>query len=70
MKKTIATLSGQHATIKCCGQLVLTHDPAPKAFEYIIEKFEAENPDVTVEWNLFDHATVGNTNPPDVANWY
>ena len=33
-----------------------TSDPAPKkAFEMIIKKFEAENPDVKVEWNLFDH---------------
>ncbi|MBL54860.1 MAG: sugar ABC transporter substrate-binding protein [SAR116 cluster bacterium] len=63
------------------GTLVIntdTSDPAPKkAFEMIIKKFEAENPDVKVEWNLFDHEGYKqsirnflNTNPPDVANWY
>ena len=73
---SIATASNAFA-----GTLVIntdTSDPAPKkAFEYIIEKFEAENPDVTVEWNLFDHEGYKqsirnflNTNPPDVANWY
>jgi multiple sugar transport system substrate-binding protein len=85
MKKTIAALLA--AVVACgttstmAGTLVLntdTSDPAPKkAFEYIIEKFEGENPDVTVEWNLFDHEGYKqsirnflNTNPPDVANWY
>ena len=63
------------------GTLVINtdpSDPAPKAaFEWIINKFEEENPDVTVEWNLFDHEGYKqsirnflNTNPPDVANWY
>ncbi|MGB2491632.1 MAG: ABC transporter substrate-binding protein, partial [Candidatus Puniceispirillum sp.] len=55
-----------------------TSDPAPKeAFEKMIKKFEAENPDVTVEWNLFDHEgykqSIRNfltTDAPDVANWY
>ena len=43
----------------------------------IIKKFEEENPDVTVEWNLFDHEgykqsirNFVNTDPPGVANWY
>lgn len=63
------------------GTLVIntdTSDEAPKkAFEFIIKKFEAENPDVKVEWNLFDHEGYKqairnflNTSPPDVANWY
>ena len=47
------------ATVASAGTLVIntdTSDPAPKeAFEKMIKKFEAENPDVTVEWNLFDH---------------
>ncbi len=63
------------------GTLVIntdTSDPAPKAaFDLIIKKFESENPDVKVEWNLFDHEGYKqsirnflNTDPPDVANWY
>ncbi|MDB2324496.1 extracellular solute-binding protein [Alphaproteobacteria bacterium] len=85
MKHTIAallaTVSISVASSAFAGTLVLntdTSDAAPKkAFEYIIEKFESENPDVTVEWNLFDHEGYKqsirnflNTNPPDVANWY
>lgn len=41
------------------GELVIntdTSDPAPKAaFEALIEGFKAENPDIEVTWNLFDH---------------
>jgi len=63
------------------GELVIntdTSDPAPKAaFEALIAGFEAENPDVTVTWNLFDHegykTSIRNfltADAPDVANWY
>ena len=53
-------------------------DPAPlAAWDYIVEKFEAENPDVKVERNNFDHEgykqAVRNflvTSPPDIFNWY
>ena len=69
------------ATAASAGTLVIntdTSDPAPKeAFEKMIKKFETENPDVTVEWNLFDHEgykqSIRNfltTDAPDVANWY
>ena len=61
-------IGDQHRYVRPCTK---------KAFEMIIKKFEAENPDVTVEWNLFDHEGYKqsirnflNTNPPDVANWY
>ncbi len=63
------------------GELVIntdTSDPAPKAaFQAAIDGFEAENPDVTVTWNLFDHegykTSIRNfltADAPDVANWY
>ena len=53
-------------------------DPAPlAAWDYIVEKFEAENPDVKVERNNFDHEgykqAIRNflvTSPPDIFNWY
>ncbi len=84
MKKIITTLLlifGFTFSTSYAGTLVIntdTSDPAPKAaFEMIIKKFEEENPDVTVEWNLFDHEGYKqsirnflNTDPPDVANWY
>jgi len=55
-----------------------TSDPAPKAaFEELIAGFEAANPDVKVEWNLFDHegykTSIRNfltADAPDLANWY
>ena len=84
MRKILATLiaiTSLGYSSAFAGTLVIntdTSDPAPKAaFEWIINKFEEENPDVTVEWNLFDHEGYKqsirnflNTNPPDVANWY
>ncbi|MEG3662521.1 ABC transporter substrate-binding protein [Celeribacter halophilus] len=53
-------------------------DPAPKAaFEQLVAGFEAENPDVTVEVNTFDHegykTAIRNfltADSPDLANWY
>ncbi len=55
-----------------------TSDPAPKAaFEQLIADFEAANPDVKVDWNLFDHegykTSIRNfltAEAPDLANWY
>ncbi|MDP6967508.1 MAG: extracellular solute-binding protein [Gammaproteobacteria bacterium] len=69
------------ATQAFAGELVIntdTSDPAPKAvFEAVIKGFEAENPDVSVTWNLFDHegykTSIRNfltADAPDVANWY
>lgn len=63
------------------GELVIntdTSDPAPKAaFEALIADFEAEHPDVTVTWNIFDHegykTSIRNfltADAPDLANWY
>ena len=55
-----------------------TSDPAPKAaFEQLIADFEAENPDVDVQVNMFDHegykTAIRNfltADSPDLANWY
>ncbi|WP_299030910.1 extracellular solute-binding protein [uncultured Sulfitobacter sp.] len=63
------------------GELIIntdTSDPAPKkAFEEVIAGFEAENPDIKVTWNLFDHegykTSIRNfltADAPDLANWY
>jgi len=68
-------------TTAYAGEIVIntdTSDPAPKAaFEAVIAGFEAENPDVTVTWNLFDHegykSSIRNfltADAPDLANWY
>ncbi len=55
-----------------------TSDPAPKqAFQELIDGFKAANPDVDVEWNLFDHegykTSIRNfltADAPDIAAWY
>ena len=69
------------ASTAFAGTLVInsdTSDPAPKAaLEQAIKDFEAENSDITVKWNLFDHegykTSIRNfltADAPDVANWY
>lgn len=71
-----ATLSMANA-----GTLVINSDqadPAPKkAFTEIVEKFESENPDITIKYNLYDKegykTAIRNwlaTTPPDVVFWY
>ena len=63
------------------GTLVInagTSDPAPKqAFEELIERFKAENPDIEVKFNVFDHegfkTSVRNflsSQAPDVITWF
>ena len=55
-----------------------TSDPAPKAaFQAVIDGFKAENPDIDVKWNVFDHegykAAIRNfltADAPDVLCWY
>ena len=83
-KKMLAALvagASMLATQAFAGELVIntdTSDPAPKAaFEAVIKGFEAENPDVNVTWNLFDHegykTSIRNfltADAPDLANWY
>ncbi|MGF1476257.1 MAG: ABC transporter substrate-binding protein [Geminicoccaceae bacterium] len=63
------------------GTLVInsnTSDPAPKAgFEEMIAKFQEENPDIEVKFNVFDHegfkTSVRNflsSEAPDVITWF
>lgn len=55
-----------------------TSDPGPKqAFEELVERFEAVNPDIQVELNIFDHegfkTTVRNfltSKQPDIITWF
>ncbi len=55
-----------------------TSDPAPRAaFDMLIADFMAENPDITVTVNMFDHegykTAIRNfltADAPDLANWY
>ena len=55
-----------------------TSDPAPRAaFDQLIADFEAENPDIDVVVNMFDHegykTAIRNfltADSPDLANWY
>lgn len=82
--KHIATSAMLTATLSAtafAGELVINSDqadPAPKAaWAEIIKLFEAENPDITVKYNLYDKeaykTTIRNwlvTSPPDVVYWY
>ena len=82
-KKTIAAaaMATLFSTSVMAGELVIntdTSDPAPKAaFDALIKGFEAQNPDIKVTWNLFDHegykTSIRNfltADAPDLANWY
>ena len=84
MRKILATLlaiTSLGYSSAFAGTLVINTDltdPAPKAaFDWAFEKFQGENPDVTIEVNNFDHEgykqSIRNfltTNPPDLFNWY
>ena len=76
-----AVLAASVSTTAFAGTLVINSDasdPAPKeAWSEIISRFEKENPDITVKYNLYDHesykTTIRNwlvTSPPDVVFWY
>ncbi|MCG9545066.1 extracellular solute-binding protein [Vibrio sp. Isolate33] len=76
-----AVLAASLTTTAFAGTLVINSDasdPAPKeAWGEIISRFEKENPDITVKYNLYDHesykTTIRNwlvTSPPDVVFWY
>lgn len=77
---TAALLAGLAAPA-AAGTLVIntdTSDPAPKAaFQALIDQFQEEYPDITVEWNVFDHegykTAIRNfltAQAPDIAAWY
>ncbi|MCJ8339399.1 MAG: extracellular solute-binding protein [Pseudomonadales bacterium] len=83
LKQSLATLAlaTLFSSSAFAGTLVIntdTSDPAPKkAFEDVIAGFEAENPDVQVTLNLFDHegykTSIRNfltAEAPDLATWY
>ncbi len=76
-----ALLAAMAATSADAGTLVInanTSDPAPKAaFEQIVADFQAANPDVTVEFNVFDHESYKTvirnwltSEAPDVVYWF
>ncbi|MCG8595437.1 MAG: extracellular solute-binding protein [Kiloniellales bacterium] len=78
---TAAAISAMLSAAAHAGELVIntdTSDPAPKkAFEELIEAFEAKHPDIKVKWNLFDHegykTSIRNfltADAPDLAGWY
>lgn len=76
-----ALAAGLLAAPALAGTLVFntdTSDPQPKAaFEAAVKQFEAENPGVTVQMNVYDHESYKSSirnwltsAPPDVALWY
>ncbi len=81
VKHLTAAITLTAALSATAGTLVINSDasdPAPKeAWGEIIKRFEMENPDITVKYNLYDHeaykTTIRNwlvTSPPDVVFWY
>jgi multiple sugar transport system substrate-binding protein len=55
-----------------------TSDPQPRAaFEWVVKTFQAENPDIKVTFNVYDHESYKQSirnwltsAPPDVVLWY
>jgi len=90
MKSTLATRSCSFALLLsafapcaalAAGSLTINtnaSDPsAKKAFDNVVEKFKAENKDITVAVNVIDHESYKvqirtwlPNNPPDVASWF
>lgn len=83
LKKRLVTgaLSAAFATSAMAGTLVINSnqsDPAPKAaWADLVAQFEAENPDITVKVNEYDHegykSAIRNwlvTSPPDIVYWF
>lgn len=87
MKKTTGTLAAAISAVSLltgsalADTLVINSnqsDPAPKkAFNDLVDQFQAENPDIDVEFNEYDHegykTVLRNwlvTTPPDVAFWF
>ena len=78
---TLAALAFGVSLNVSAGTLVInsnTSDPAPKAaFEKLIEKFQAENADIEVKFNVFDHegfkTSIRNfltSSAPDIVTWF
>ncbi|TCS39967.1 ABC transporter substrate-binding protein [Reinekea marinisedimentorum] len=83
LKKLLTTgiVSAAMVTQAIAGTLVINSnqsDPAPKqAWTDIVDAFQAENPDITVKFNEYDHegykSAIRNwlvTSPPDVVFWF
>ena len=81
LRFALSALMGAAFTVAHAGELVLNtdqSDPAPKAaFEALVKGFEAENPDVKVKLNTFDHegfkTSIRNflsAEAPDLVTWY
>lgn len=77
----LAAMFGASWVVAQAGTLVLNtdaSDPMPKAaFEAMVKGFEAENPDIKVKINVFDHegykTSIRNfltAQPPDLITWY
>lgn len=77
----LAALVGASCVVAQAATLVLNtdaSDPVPKAaFEAMVKGFEAENPDIKVKINVFDHegykTSIRNfltAQPPDLITWY
>ena len=80
-RPALAALFGASWVVAQAGTLVLNtdaSDPVPKAaFEAMVKGFEAENSDIKVKINVFDHegykTSIRNfltAQPPDVITWY
>ncbi len=78
---TSSVLAAALATQTFAGTLVINSnqsDPAPKqAWAELVAQFEAENPDITVKVNEYDHegykSALRNwlvTSPPDIVYWF
>ena len=83
LKKLLTTslVSAAMTTQAIAGTLVINSnqsDPAPKqAWTDIVADFQAENPDITVKFNEYDHegykSAIRNwlvTSPPDIVFWF
>lgn len=83
LKKLLTTgiVSAAMVTQAIAGTLVINSnqsDPAPKqAWTDIVAAFQAENPDITVKFNEYDHegykSAIRNwlvTSPPDIVFWF
>ena len=77
----IAALALATPVLARAGTLVFnadTSDAAPRAaFEAVVAKFKAENPDIDVRFNVYDHESYKQSirnwltsAPPDVVLWY
>jgi len=84
-RKLTLTLAPLVALLMSTGALAdtlvinsLTSDPAPKeAFVTAVDQFQAENPDIEVRLNVYDHEGFKTalrdfliTDPPDVITWF